>query len=929
VGLIRRALIVAVVAFAALGGISAGGAAGASAVTLFVDNTNTQATDTGNDCQTQSTPCETISHAVSLAAGMSGTATTIDVLAGAYDEAVTITDQPAGSPLTITGGPGVTVTAPVGDSIFTATSDTFPTGKITLSNLTITGAQATGNGGGLEDNSAGVNLTNDTFSDDSASSGGALDTQGGNTIVGVTFVDDSANNDGGAISNNGTVTATNDTFVDDSAGRGGGAISTDTGATIENDTFAGDSATTGGAIFNEFDATIAADIFDDGSAAGSNCVDQPINGGSGVTDAGYNVADNADCSMSATNNDVVNAPETGTGGINLDSLAENGGPTETAALGSGSAAIDLVPISTKLCPATDQRGFPRPDDGETACDAGAYESGSAAPVTLTVTDAGSGSGTVMSSPAGIDCGSTCSAPFGEGTVVTLAAAPAAGSAFSGWSGGGCSGTGSCQVTMSAAESVTATFDVVPPETLSVSTSGSGSGSVTSSPAGIDCGSTCSASFGQGTVVTLTATPAAGSTFSGWAGACSGAGSCQVKMSAAESVTATFDPVPHLTLTVARAGGGSGTVTSSPAGIDCGSTCSASFEEGTIVTLTASPAAGSTFGGWSGGGCSGTGSCQVTISAAESVNATFTTISDKLTVSTSGTGSGSVTSSPSGIDCGSTCSASFEDGTIVTLTATPAAGSTFGGWSGGGCSGSGSCQVTMSAAESVTAMFDPVATVTLTVVRAGSGGGTVTSAPAGIDCGSSCSATFAPGAHVTLTAAPANHSRFEGWSGACASTSTTCTVTLSAAGSVTATFAAVPTISRLSVSPRTFKAAARGASTLPLKPRSKLGTVVSYSLNASAAVRFSVEQMLPGRSTKRGGHIRCVAPGRHNRKAPRCTRIVLRGSFTVNGKAGKNAFRFTGHLAGRELAAGPYVLVARPSADGVAGTSIKIAFRVGS
>jgi hypothetical protein len=155
------------------------------------------------------------------------------------------------------------------------------------------------------------------------------------------------------------------------------------------------------------------------------------------------------------------------------------------------------------------------------------------------------------------------------------------------------------------------------------------------------------------------------------------------------------------------------------------------------------------------------------------------------------------------------------------------------------------------------------------------------------------------------------------------------VTLSAAGSVTATFAAVPTISRLSVSPRTFKAAARGASTLPLKPRSKLGTVVSYSLNASAAVRFSVEQMLPGRSTKRGGHIRCVAPGRHNRKAPRCTRIVLRGSFTVNGEAGKNAFRFTGHLAGRELAAGPYVLVARPSADGVAGTSIKIAFRVGS
>lgn len=277
----------------------AGGAEGASTATLYVDNTNAQATDTGNDCQTQSTPCATISHAVSLANGMQSTATTIDVLADAYDEAVTITDEPSSSTLTITGGAGVTVTAPDGDSIFTATSTTFPTGKITLSDLTITGAQATGNGGGLEDNSAGVNLMNDTFSNDSAASGGAVDAGGGNEIVGVTFVDDSAVNDGGAISNGGSFTATNDTFVDDVAGRDGGAISTETSATIENDTFAGDTAASGGALYNEFDATIAADIFDDGSGAGSNCVDDPINGGSGVTDEGYNAADNSDCGMSA------------------------------------------------------------------------------------------------------------------------------------------------------------------------------------------------------------------------------------------------------------------------------------------------------------------------------------------------------------------------------------------------------------------------------------------------------------------------------------------------------------------------------------------------------------------------------------------------------------------------------------------------------
>jgi hypothetical protein len=80
--------------------------------------------------------------------------------------------------------------------------------------------------------------------------------------------------------------------------------------------------------------------------------------------------------------------------------------------------------------------------------------------------------------------------------------------------------------------------------------------------------------------------------------------------------------PSFTLSVSKAGSGSGTVTSSPAGIDCGSTCSHAYTSGTQVTLTASAASGSTFAGWSGGGCSGTDTCQVTVSAATSVTATF-------------------------------------------------------------------------------------------------------------------------------------------------------------------------------------------------------------------------------------------------------------------------------------------------------------------
>ncbi len=75
--------------------------------------------------------------------------------------------------------------------------------------------------------------------------------------------------------------------------------------------------------------------------------------------------------------------------------------------------------------------------------------------------------------------------------------------------------------------------------LTISKSGTGTGTVTSAPAGINCGSTCSAVLASGTSVTLTATPATGSTFSGWGGACTGTGSCTVSMTAAQSVTATF------------------------------------------------------------------------------------------------------------------------------------------------------------------------------------------------------------------------------------------------------------------------------------------------------------------------------------------------------------------------------------------------------
>ncbi len=160
-----------------------------------------------------------------------------------------------------------------------------------------------------------------------------------------------------------------------------------------------------------------------------------------------------------------------------------------------------------------------------------------------------------------------------------------------------------------------------------------------------------------------------------------------------------------TLTVTRAGTGSGTVTSSPSGISCGSTCTASFASGASVTLTASAASGSTFAGWSGA-CTGTGTCTVPMTAAQSVTVTFNTsaTSQTLTVARAGTGTGSVSSSPAGISCGGSCSASYASGTSVTLTASAASGSSFAGWSGA-CTGTGTCTAAMTAARSVTATFN--------------------------------------------------------------------------------------------------------------------------------------------------------------------------------------------------------------------------------
>jgi Divergent InlB B-repeat domain len=235
--------------------------------------------------------------------------------------------------------------------------------------------------------------------------------------------------------------------------------------------------------------------------------------------------------------------------------------------------------------------------------------------------------------------------------------------------------------------------------LTVTVEGDAKGTVTSSPVGINCGTDCTETYELATGVTLTAHPEGSAAFAGWSGACTGtAPTCTLTVDRSRSVTATFTNKP--VLTVLPAGNGQGTVTSTPAGIDCGADCNEPYATGTHVTLTADPDPSSEFGGWNGA-CSGT-SCSVTMDASKSVTATFT-LKPLLTVSKTGDGSGTV--SGSGINCGLDCEERYSTGMNVTLTAEPSPSSVLT-WTG--CDAVElvfSCRVVMSGNRTVTADFD--------------------------------------------------------------------------------------------------------------------------------------------------------------------------------------------------------------------------------
>ncbi len=215
----------------------------------------------------------------------------------------------------------------------------------------------------------------------------------------------------------------------------------------------------------------------------------------------------------------------------------------------------------------------------------------------------------------------------------------------------------------------------------------------------------------------------------------------------------------------------------------------------------------------------------------------------LTLSRTGTGTGTITSSPEGITCGSTCSYAYAEGTKVTLTAEADADCAFQEWTGCASVSGTTCTVTMTSDATVTARFGHNAT--LKVTKTGNGAGSITSSPAGISCGDTCSYIYGPGAAVILTATAGSGSRFQSWSGCPSPNGSFCTAVMSADTAVTAQFALVKTLTCHEVrsgkrrkNPRQHRHRLRG----PLPPGERClpsGTGSDPQREFAAPIRFPV------------------------------------------------------------------------------------------
>ncbi len=225
------------------------------------------------------------------------------------------------------------------------------------------------NGAGVYNEGVGASADIDDvrFSGNQATvSGGAIFNNGVMNVDGSALDNNQARAGGGILHNGGNLYLTNDTISANQASDNGGGLYNKSSAIVQNVTFAGNRASTGGNIFNDEAQLSMGDAIVANAAAGGECV----NSAGFLTSQGYNLESANTCNFTATG-DQINADPL------LGPLQDNGGPTPTHALLTGSPAIDGGSLAN--CPPIDQRGVSRPQGS--ACDIGAYESGDVGDVT--------------------------------------------------------------------------------------------------------------------------------------------------------------------------------------------------------------------------------------------------------------------------------------------------------------------------------------------------------------------------------------------------------------------------------------------------------------------------------------------------------------------------------------------------------------------
>ena len=391
--------------------------------------------------------------------------------------------------------------------------------------------------------------------------------------------------------------------------------------------------------------------------------------------------------------------------------------------------------------------------------------------TLTINISGNGTVEVNGEPYAV------ALTFEEGTTLSLAAIPAEGWFFTGWTGDLIGTDNPASLTITGDKSVTATFAEVEPElfTLTINVEGDGgvmvNGTTYQTPILIE----------EGSIINLHAIPTGGWQFDGWSGDITGAHpSASILMDSDKEVTATFTEIPPelYTLTVNIVGSGSVTVNGDPY------TIPVTVEEGTTLNLEAFAAAGHEFAGWSGDLTGTNPIASILMDSDKAVTATFEEIPPELyTLTVTIVGSGSVTVNGDTY----TIPVTVEDGTTLSLTALPAIGWQFDGWSGD-LTGDASPQgILMDSDKEVTATFTeiPPEEYTLTVTIVGSGIVTVDGANYTVPV------TVEEGTTLTLEALAAAGHEFAGWSGDLTGDNPIASILMDSDKEVTATFEEIP------------------------------------------------------------------------------------------------------------------------------------------